>query len=53
MAQISAVMSPKKPPRFKLKLPGSPEFKKRVKTVANTGTPVKQDGKKVLAKTLT
>jgi hypothetical protein len=42
LAQITAsVMSPKKPPRFKLKLPGSPEFKKRVKTVANLGTPVK------------
>ena len=41
LAQITAVMSPKKPPRFKLKLPGSPEFKKRVKTVASLGTPVK------------
>jgi hypothetical protein len=31
LAQITtSLMSPKKPPRFKLKLPGSPEFKKRV-----------------------
>jgi hypothetical protein len=41
LAQITTVMSPKKPPRFKLKLPGSPEFQKRVKAVAHTGTPVK------------
>ena len=52
-AQITTVMSPKKPPRFRLKLPGSPEFQKRVKAVANTGTPVKLEGKKVLARTLT
>ena len=41
LAQITAMISPKKPPRFKLKLSGSPEFQKRVKAVANTGTPVK------------
>ena len=41
LAQITTVMSPKKPPRFRLKLPGSPEFKKRVKSVANTGTSFK------------